>query len=165
MATINMVLGTIADTHPSAHAHVHQRGFTPIVINFAEVAAAKGSPLVAGDVIRTEYIPQRSAVSLGTLGVRQVANAEATAVTLSVGTEASTPTRFVNAFNYRAASVGALVGGSGGADPLIVGNTTDYITLTITALTGTLTSGIVSVGAELLDLSARGINAGLATRT
>lgn len=165
MATINMVLGTIANTHPSKHALVHVRGFTPIPVNFAEVAAAKGSALVAGDVIRVAYVPMRSAVSLGTLGVRELPNAEATAVTLSVGTENSTATRFVNAFNYRTAAVGALVGGSGGADPLIVANTVDYITLTITALTGTLTSGIVNVGAETLDLSARATNAGLATRT
>jgi len=164
MATINMVLGTIANTHPSKHANVHTRGFTPIVINFAEVAAAKGSALVAGDVIRTEYVPMRSAVTLGTLGVRQAPNAEATAVTLSVGTEATTPTRYVNAYNYRTAPVGAVVGSAGG-DALIVGDTTDYITLTITALTGTLTSGIVIVGAELLDLSGRTSNAGLATRT
>lgn len=165
MATINMVLGTIADTHPSAHAHVHQRGFTPIVVNFAEVAAAKGSALVAGDVIRTQYIPQRSAVSLGTLGVRVTPGADTTTCTLSVGTEGSTATRFVNAFNYKTATAGALVGASGGTDPLIVGNTVDYITLTITALTGALTSGIVSVGAEMLDLSGRATNAGLATRT
>ncbi len=164
MATINMVLGTIANTHPSAHANVHQRGFTPIVINFAEVAAAKGSPLVADDVIRTEYVPMRSAVTLGTLGVRQAPGADTTTCTLSVGTEGSTATRYVNAYNYKTANVGAVVG-SAGTDALIVGDTTDYITLTITALTGTLTTGIVTVGAELLDLSARAANAGLATRT
>jgi len=165
MATINMVLGTIADTHPSAHAHVHQRGFTPIVVNFAEVAAAKGSPLVAGDVIRTQYIPQRSAVSLGTLGVRQAAAADTTTCTLSVGTEGSTATRFVNAFNYKTAAQGALVGGSGGTYSLMVENNVDYITLDISSLTETLSTGIGTVGSEFLYRSARATNAGLASRT
>lgn len=164
MATINMVLGTIANTHPSAHANVHQRGFTPIVVNFAEVAAAKGSALVAGDVIRVMYVPMRSAVTLGTVGVRVAPGADTTTCTLSVGTEGSTANRYVDAFNYKTAAVGSVAGGAGTA-PLIVGDTTDYVTLTLTALTGTLTSGIVSVGAETLDISARGINAGLATRT
>lgn len=164
MATINMVLGTIANTHPSAHANVHQRGFTPIVVNFAEVAAAKGSALVAGDVIRVMYVPQRSAVTLGTLGIRQVPGADTTTCTLSVGTEGSSSDRYVAAYNYKTATVGAVAGGAGGG-PLIVGDTTDYVTLTLTALTGALTSGIVVVGAETLDISGRGVNAGLATRT
>lgn len=164
MATINMVLGTIANTHPSAHAHVHQRGFTPIVVNFAEVAAAKGSALVAGDVIRVQYVPQRSAVFLGTLGIRQPPGADTTTSTLSVGTENSSPDRFVSAFNYKTSTTGAFAASTNPV-PLIVGETVDYITLTLTALTGTLTTGIVVVGSESLDLSGRAANAGLATRT
>lgn len=81
-----------------------------------------------------------------------------------MGTEGSSSDRYVAAYNYKTATVGAVAGGAGGG-PLIVGDTTDYITLTLTALTGALTSGIVVVGAETLDISGRGVNAGLATRT
>lgn len=164
MATINMVLGTLANTHPSAHANVFQRGFTPVVVNFAEVAAAKGSALVAGDVIRVQYVPSNSLVSVGTLGIRTAPGADTTTCTLSVGTENSTANRFVDAYNYKTATSGAVTGGTGGS-ALIVNTAVDYITLTITALTGALTTGIVVVGAEFLDISGRTTNAGLATRT
>lgn len=119
------------------------------VIDLAAALAAKGSALVATDVIEALYIPPGTAV-LGA-GAAIVAPANSTTLTYTVGT-GTDPDEWVMTLDGKAA-VGTF-GADVDAVPLwqtyAVADTVD---LTLATLTGTLTAGKVRVYALFLDVT------------
>ena len=166
MATIDVANAALDLTHPSAHAHVYQTGHIPVAIDLAAAAAKKGSALVAGDILRIMRIPPKTVAAGATLDVITPVGTDTTTLTVGVGVESVDTSRFISGFNLKTATAGTFATDAATPTRIIVGNGSgDYLTLVLSTLTGTLTSGVVNVAIGLLDLSDPARSAGLATRT
>jgi hypothetical protein len=127
--------------------------FKEILIDFAAAATAKGSALVATDVIEAISVPANSMILNAGLEVITVAGGESNDTTVDLGT-ATDADNFVDGFDLDAAAAGAYAQNAAAFQPIVVG-TADTIDLTIATATTAPTSGVVRVWAVLIDIDAR----------
>jgi hypothetical protein len=131
--------------------------FKEILIDFAAAATAKGSALVATDVIEAISVPANTLILNAGFEVITVAGGESNDNTLDLGTGVDADV-FVDGFDLDAAAAGAYAQNAAAFQPIVVG-TADTIDLTIATATTAPTSGIVRVWAVLMDIDARKIAA------
>jgi hypothetical protein len=127
--------------------------FKEVLIDFAAAATAKGSALVATDVIEAISVPANSMILNAGLEVITVAGGESNDTTVDLGT-ATDADNFVDGFDLDAAAAGAYAQNAAAFQPIVVG-TADTIDLTIATATTAPTSGVVRVWAVLIDIDAR----------
>lgn len=122
-------------------------------VDFAAAAAAKGSALVATDVIEALRIPKDHAV-LGAF-IKKTAAMTGTSVdlTLDLGVTGVDVDVFVDGWDFDAAAVGSYGTPAGVQTPDLVLATSDTIDILIATQTGTFTGGKATVYALVVDLT------------
>lgn len=150
MATITTISGGTADRNtPSRQVY-----FIEKEIDFAVAATAKGSALVATDVIEAIAVPVSTVILNAGLQVVTVATGESNDTTLDLGTGVDVD-NFVDGFDLDAAAAGAYAQNAAAFQPIVVGTTADTIDLTIATATTAPTGGKVRVWALLMDIEPR----------
>jgi hypothetical protein len=149
MATVTTLAGGSVDGFTAGRMPY----FKEVLIDFAAAATAKGSALVATDVIEAISVPANSMILNAGLEVITVAGGESNDTTLDLGT-ATDADNFVDGFDLDAAAAGAYAQNAAAFQPIVVG-TADTIDLTIATATTAPTSGVVRVWAVLIDIDAR----------
>ena len=149
MATVTTLAGGSVDGFTAGRMPY----FKEVLIDFAAAATAKGSALVATDVIEAISVPANSMILNAGLEVITVAGGESNDTTVDLGT-ATDADNFVDGFDLDAAAAGAYAQNAAAFQPIVVG-TADTIDLTIATATTAPTSGVVRVWAVLIDIDAR----------
>jgi hypothetical protein len=154
MATVTTLAGGSVDGFTAGRMPY----FKEVLIDFAAAATAKGSALVATDVIEAISVPTNTMILNAGFEIITVAGGESNDNTLDLGTGADADV-FVDGFDLDAAAAGAYAQNAAAFQPLVVGGTADTIDLTIATATTAPTSGVVRVFAVLMDIDARKIAA------
>jgi hypothetical protein len=123
-------------------------------IDFAVAATAKGSALVATDIIEVIDVPAGTMVINAGLQVVTVATGESSDTTVDLGITTTEPDNFIDGFDLDAAAAGAYAQNAAAFQPLIVG-TADTIDLLIATATTAPTGGKVRVWALMCDIGAK----------
>lgn len=127
-------------------------------IDLAAAATAKGSALVATDVIETVRVPANSVVIGGWAQKTAALTGTVSVLTVSAGITGVNATAYANAWD----AFGAAVGGystPGASTPVIVSTVGgDTVDILLASLTGTLTGGKILVAVLVADttVDARG---------
>jgi hypothetical protein len=150
MATVTTLAGGSVDGFTAGRMPY----FKEVLIDFAAAATAKGSALVATDVIEAISVPANTMILNAGFEIITVAGGESNDNTLDLGTGADADV-FVDGFDLDAAAAGAYAQNAAAFQPLVVGGTADTIDLTIATATTAPTSGVVRVWAVLIDIDAR----------
>lgn len=150
MATVTTLAGGSVDGFTAGRMPY----FKEVLIDFAAAATAKGSALVATDVIEAISVPTNTMILNAGFEIITVAGGESNDNTLDLGTGADADV-FVDGFDLDAAAAGAYAQNAAAFQPLVVGGTADTIDLTIVTATTAPTSGVVRVFAVLMDIDAR----------
>jgi hypothetical protein len=150
MATVTTLAGGSVDGFTAGRMPY----FKEVLIDFAAAATAKGSALVATDVIEAISVPANTMILNAGFEIITVAGGESNDNTLDLGTGADADV-FVDGFDLDAAAAGAYAQNAAAFQPLVVGGTADTIDLTIVTATTAPTSGVVRVFAVLMDIDAR----------
>lgn len=163
MATVDLTGTNGGATHISRSANAYGALLATVEVRLADAAKKKGEALANADVINVAYLPKAS-VLRGVYVKTSAPVTGATALTAAVA-EASTGTALVTGFNAFT-NVGNITAYTG--DEVVLQPSEEdpaLITLTLSGITGTVSGGTITVMFELLDVSDRASNAGLATRT
>jgi hypothetical protein len=150
MATVTTLAGGSVDGFTAGRMPY----FKEVLIDFAAAATAKGSALVATDVIEAISVPANTMILNAGFEIITVAGGESNDNTLDLGTGVDADV-FVDGFDLDAAAAGAYAQNAAAFQPLVVGGTADTIDLTIVTATTAPTSGVVRVFAVLMDIDAR----------
>lgn len=122
------------------------------VIDFAAAATAKGSALVATDIIEAIAIPAQTLIV--DAGMQVVAAAAGgTGTVLDLGVVGIDTDVFVDGFAFDSAAVDAYAQNPAAFQPVVIGATADTLDITIQAATTVSTSGKVRVWALLMSVS------------
>jgi hypothetical protein len=154
MATVTTLAGGSVDGFTAGRMPY----FKEVLIDFAAAATAKGSALVATDVIEAISVPANTMILNAGFEIITVAGGESNDNTLDLGTGVDADV-FVDGFDLDAAAAGAYAQNAAAFQPLVVGGTADTIDLTIVTATTAPTSGVVRVFAVLMDIDARKVAA------
>jgi hypothetical protein len=150
MATVTTLAGGKVDGFTAGRMPY----FKEVLIDFAAAATAKGSALVASDVIEAISVPTNTMILNAGFEIITVAGGESNDNTLDLGTGVDVDV-FVDGFDLDAAAAGAYAQNAAAFQPLVVGGTADTIDLLIATATTAPTSGVVRVFAVLMDIDAR----------
>jgi hypothetical protein len=150
MATVTTLAGGSVDGFTAGRMPY----FKEVLVDFAAAATAKGSALVATDVIEAISVPANTMILNAGFEIITVAGGESNDNTLDLGTGVDADV-FVDGFDLDAAAAGAYAQNAAAFQPLVVGGTADTIDLTIVTATTAPTSGVVRVFAVLMDIDAR----------
>jgi hypothetical protein len=150
MATVTTLAGGSVDGFTAGRMPY----FKEVLVDFAAAATAKGSALVATDVIEAISVPANTMILNAGFEIITVAGGESNDNTLDLGTGVDADV-FVDGFDLDAAAAGAYAQNAAAFQPLVVGGTADTIDLTIVTATTAPTSGVVRVWAVLIDIDAR----------
>tara|TARA_S200002703_G_scaffold37325_1_gene32561 strand:+ start:692 stop:1204 length:513 start_codon:yes stop_codon:yes gene_type:complete len=135
--------------------------FVEASIDIAAAVTAKGTALVADDIIQAITVPANTMILTAGFEVTTSVDAAADGNTVNLGVTGVDVTRFVAAFDIDDDSA-ALSSGVGyatqadGAAPIIIGATADTIDLELQATTTAPTEGVIRVFAVLMDIDALG---------
>jgi hypothetical protein len=154
MATVTTLAGGSVDGFTAGRMPY----FKEVLVDFAAAATAKGSALVATDVIEAISVPANTMILNAGFEIITVAGGESNDNTLDLGTGVDADV-FVDGFDLDAAAAGAYAQNAAAFQPLVVGGTADTIDLTIVTATTAPTSGVVRVFAVLMDIDARKVAA------
>lgn len=124
-------------------------------IDFAKVAAAKGSAIAAADIVEALAVPAGAIVHAAGVQVMSPFTGTATNITLDVGITGVLAKAFVDAFDFDAAVVGDWAGPIPANIPRLV-PTADTIDILVATQTGTFTGGKLRVWAVLSNVNASG---------
>jgi hypothetical protein len=128
------------------------------VIDFAEAAVAKGSALVAADIIEAITVPAGSVIV--NAGIQVVATpAGGTGTVLDLGVTAIDADVFVDGFAFDSAVAGAYAQNAAAFQPVVIG-ATDTLDVLIQAASTVSTSGKIRVWAILMDVGSIGVTEG-----
>jgi hypothetical protein len=150
MATVTTLAGGSVDGFTAGRMPY----FKEVLIDFAAAATAKGSALVASDVIEAISVPTNTLILNAGFEVITVAGGESNDNTLDLGTGVDVDV-FVDGFDLDAAAAGAYAQNAAAFQPLVVGATADTIDVLIATATTAPTSGVLRVWAVLMDVEAR----------
>jgi hypothetical protein len=150
MATVTTLAGGKVDGFTAGRMPY----FKEVLIDFAAAATAKGSALVASDVIEAISVPINTMILNAGFEIITVAGGESNDNTLDLGTGVDVDV-FIDGFDLDAAAAGAYAQNAAAFQPLVVGGTADTIDLLIATATTAPTSGVVRVFAVLMDIDAR----------
>lgn len=152
MPTIaNPTITSYGTAHISRNGNVKTAYLVENIIDFAEVLTAKGSALVATDVVEALQIPSNTIVR--SVGMRILTPANSTTLTMHLGTEIDVDEWVVSLDGKAVAGTNSpYLAATDFLAPMTAVNTID---ITFATLTGTLTSGRVLVWAEMLDTSGK----------
>lgn len=150
MATVTTLAGGTVDGFTAGRMPY----FKEVLIDFAAAATAKGSALVATDVIEAIRVPANTMILNAGLEVITVATGESNDTTLDLGVTTTEPDNFVDGFDLDAAVAGAYAQNAAAFQPLVIG-TADTIDVLIATATTAPTGGIVRVWAVLMDIDGR----------
>jgi hypothetical protein len=141
-------------SHPS-RAMLNTPYIVENYIDFAEVLAAKGSALASSDTVEALVVPAGTMVRAA--GVQCITPDNATTLTLDLGYTGGTVDHWVDGFDHGSAAAGAYSSAPAGDGPVAPGTSADTIDLLFATLTGTLSTGVVRVWAELVDVSEKAL--------
>jgi hypothetical protein len=154
MATVSMATwtgGSKITAGPALSGAVRVPYLISRTLNWANVATTKGSAVAASDVIECLNIPKNSYVLGAFLSKDAAPTGTVSVCTLSLGITGVSATAWASAYDYYAASAGAMTGQITASANGVV-TTADTIDILVASLTGTLTGGNFTVSALCVDL-------------
>ena len=122
-------------------------------IDFAAAATAKGSALVATDIIEAIAVPAQTMIVNAGMSVVAANVGGSNDVALDLGVTGVDADVFVDGFDYDAAAVGDYAQNPAAFQPVVIGATADTIDVLIQAATTAPTGGKVRVWALLMSVS------------
>lgn len=122
-------------------------------IDLAAAAAAKGSALVATDVIETVRVPKDSILLTGFAQKTSALTGTVSVLTLDIGVTGVNAQEYGTGWNAFAATVGSYSAPTASTPRIINTVGGDTVDITIASLTGTLTGGKIRVGVLVADTS------------
>lgn len=143
-------LMVVGSTHQSVNNNVKKPYVAHLDIDFADALAAKGSALVATDVIPAIYLPAGTVVL--DAGIKLIEPANSTTLTVDLGHSAGNPDDFVDGFDAQGSAAGSYAARDAAAAIVGASNAAASMDVTLATLTGTLSSGVIRVWALIVDV-------------